>query len=86
MNQERNIQPTYRQKAGKLVGFDVRFPAFPCAHKHSETTDGLSSDAGSEVLRPEFIRARWRPTGLPSRLACHPVALHDLRGVSVSVR
>lgn len=63
------------------IRFDDLSP-FTSSHQHSQASDSLSPDPRSKVLGPKLIGSRGRPTGLPHRKACHPVAYDEGRLLS----
>jgi len=67
-----------------LKGLD-QLPPLAGTHEHAEATDGLSPDASREILGAQFVRARWRPAGLPGWLADHPVASSSNRSGRVDL-
>lgn len=76
-DQPANLLQCFRQSnvaslQENLVGLD-KFPPFARVHEHAQATDRLAPDPGGEVLRPKLVCTRGRPSGLPHRLASHPL-------------
>jgi len=63
----------YRYPRVVSISLD-KFPPFARAHQHAQSADRLPPYPCSKVFRPKLISSRGWPTGLPHRLARHPVA------------